>query len=153
MKTLFRVVLLLTALALAGSTAAAAAAEHKYVGTEKCKICHKIQHTSWSVGKHAKAFQSLKPEEQKDRKCFTCHVTNGNAAMPGVQCEQCHGPGSDYMGVKVMQNRAAAVAAGLKIPTKEDCVQCHNAKSPNFKGFDFDTAVKAVHKHKPKPKA
>ena len=140
----------LAILFLGGATLGAASPDRKFVGPEKCKICHKIQYASWSVTKHAKAIQALKPEEQKDAKCFGCHVTNSDASMPGVQCEQCHGAGGEYQGLKVMKDHAASVAAGLLLPTKDDCVKCHNSKSPQFKGFNFDEAAKKVHEHKPK---
>jgi hypothetical protein len=42
------------------------------------------------------------------------------------------------MPLSVMKDKAKAIAAGLVIPTKELCVKCHNAESPNFKGFDFE---------------
>lgn len=150
MKLASKLIVAAVALLWVSAVALAAAPDHKYIGAQKCKICHKIQHTSWLATKHAKAFETLKPAEQKDPKCYQCHVTDNDAAMVGVQCEQCHGPGSDYQGLKVMKDRAASIAAGLILPTKEVCVQCHNSKSPNFKGFNFDEAVKKVHEHKPK---
>ena len=30
------------------------------------------------------------------------------------------------------------VANGLQIPDEKTCINCHNDKSPTFKGFDFD---------------
>jgi len=62
------------------------------VGAEKCKMCHKIQYDSWAASKHA-------------------------AQNPKVECETCHGPGSDYMKISVMKDLAAAKAAGLILPT------------------------------------
>ena len=44
-----------------------------------------------------------------------------------------------------------AIAAGLIIPTEKVCVQCHNKKSPTFKGFNFAESSKKVHDKKPKP--
>ena len=32
------------------------AQEKTYVGADKCKLCHKIEYTSWAATKHAKAF-------------------------------------------------------------------------------------------------
>jgi hypothetical protein len=128
-----------------------ASAQHTYMGAEKCgKLCHKIQYTSWSTSKHAKAFDSLKPADQAKAECVDCHVTGGKKDLPGVQCEACHGPGSDYNKLAIMKDKAKAVAAGLNIPTEKDCVKCHNKKSPNFKGFNYAEAVKKVHEHKPK---
>lgn len=133
------------------------AADHEFVGVAKCKMCHKIQATSWANTKHAKAADVLKPEEQKNPKCTECHMTGKTADNPGVQCEACHGAGKDYMTMKVMKDPAAAKTAGcITNPSKEVCTHCHAAKSPtgnpnpNFKAFNYDEAVKKVHDHKPK---
>jgi hypothetical protein len=123
---------------------------HTYLGAEKCKLCHKIEYTSWLTTKHAKAFESLKPADQAKAECVGCHVTGGKKELPGVQCEACHGPGSDYNKLAIMKDPAKAKAAGLNIPTEKDCVVCHNKKSPNFKGFNFAEASKKVHDKKPK---
>ena len=141
----------------AGWFFSASAADHEFVGVAKCKMCHKIQATSWAATKHAKAADLLKPEEQKNPKCTECHMTGKAAEFPGVQCESCHGPGKDYMSMKVMKDPAAAKAAGCitKVP-KEVCQKCHAAKSPtgnpnpNFKSFHYEEGVKKVHDHKPK---
>ena len=57
----------------------------------------------------------------------------------GVQCEVCHGPGSDYKSVTVMKDKEKALAAGL-IVSKDDpklCEKCHNSESPSFKEFKY----------------
>jgi len=95
-----------------------ALAQHTYLGAEKCgKMCHKVEFTSWSASKHAKAFESLKPADQAKADCVGCHVTGGKKEMPGVQCEECHGAGSDYNKLAVMKDKAKAVAAGLIVAT------------------------------------
>ncbi|HZL85128.1 MAG TPA: cytochrome c family protein [Candidatus Krumholzibacteria bacterium] len=150
----------------AGSEAQEKKAEHKYIGVKKCSMCHKAeakgnQFGQWQASKHAKAFETLagakalaiakekglaKPP-QESPECLKCHVTGyGKAAelfdatfakTDGVQCESCHGPGSDYQNMKVMKDRAASVGAGLVIPDEKTCTVCHNAESPSFVGFDF----------------
>jgi hypothetical protein len=124
------------------TTATKAAAKFEYVGKDKCKLCHKVQeYDSWLTTAHAKAWEALKPEEQKNDSCSVCHSTGKDAAgvlLTGVQCEACHGPGSAYKTQANMKNKKLALAAGMTEPTKEVCVKCHNDKSPNFKGFDFD---------------
>jgi cytochrome c peroxidase len=60
----------------------------------------------------------------------------------GVQCETCHGPGSDYKSITVMKNREKAIAAGL-ILGKDDpklCEKCHNPESPTYKEFKYKEA-------------
>jgi hypothetical protein len=69
---------------------------HGKVGDAKCKMCHRLQHDSWSASPHAKK---------------------------GLDCEGCHGGGADF--TKVMRDRTAAIAAGLVLPKKEFCKGCH----------------------------
>lgn len=119
--------------------------KHDFVGAKKCKICHKDVYTSWETTVHAKAWESLKPEEQKNKDCAGCHstgTTEKGELLTGVQCEACHGAGSDYKKMSVMKDQAKAIAAGLVMPDSTTCITCHNEKSPNFKGFNFTTYVK-----------
>lgn len=134
-----------------------AASKFEYVGKDKCKLCHmKDEYSSWLTTAHAKAWEALKPEEQKKDSCVVCHSTGKDAAgvlLTGVQCEACHGPGSAYKTQANMKDKKLAMAAGLTQPTKEVCVKCHNDKSPTFKGFDFDKYSKdpkGMHKIFPK---
>jgi len=114
----------------------------------------------WMESKHAKAFESLKPEDQKKPECLSCHTTGAGkpaaegADLKGVQCEACHGAGSLYKAVDVMNkakyaaDRAAAhkkaMDLGLVVPDEKTCTGCHNSKSPTFKGFDFKTSVEKI---------
>lgn len=92
------------------------------IGPDKCKMCHKLQFESWSASKHAKA-------------------------VPPVECETCHGPGSDYKTIPVMKNLEAAKKAGLIMPTKTDCAKCHGkGKVPAMTAELFAK----VHAHKAK---
>ena len=134
-------------------------AKHEYVGDAKCKMCHKDVHTSWAATPHAKAFGALSAEEQKKPECVKCHITGTTAAgelLEGVQCEACHGPGSDYKSATIMSKKKweadpegqmkLAKEAGLIIPTAETCVRCHTKEgNPNFKEFDFKTMQPKVH--------
>ena len=80
--------------------------------------------------------------------CLECHVTGYKAdkaltaalkVEDGVQCEACHGPGSDYKSIPVMKDKAKAEAAGLVLSVDDPklCTQCHNSKSPTFKEFNY----------------
>ncbi|NWG14420.1 MAG: hypothetical protein HXY20_12890 [Acidobacteria bacterium] len=130
--------------------ASAYAQNRTYIGADKCRICHKVEHTSWAKTKHAKAMESLKPEEQKKPECIQCHTTGTKNELPGVQCEACHGPGSDYKTMSIMKDRQKAIAAGLIIPSEKGCVGCHNQKSPTFKGFNWAEMSPKVHDKKKK---
>jgi len=120
-----------------------------YVGAGKCKMCHKIEYESWEASQHARAFESLKGDEQSNAECLKCHAVAGNAEMPGVQCESCHGPGSEFKSMKVMKDHDAAVAAGLLLPDEAACKGCHEGAPHDQPAFDFATAKEnGLHKKK-----
>jgi YVTN family beta-propeller protein len=143
--------------------------EPVYVGARVCAQCHHAQaggdqYSRWLMSRHSQAFAVLaKPEAkeiarlsgipvepQESPMCLGCHATGADAepwekdptfyVQDGVQCEKCHGPGSEYSDAKVMMDRQAAMMAGLKMPSKADCMSCHNVKGSHV----------AVH-NKPKP--
>ncbi len=142
-----------------------AAAAPKYVGITACKMCHtgeakgKIYET-WLATPHAKAFENLGAENQKNEACLGCHTTGHGKAMAagktaadfqGVQCEACHGPGSDYKSLTVMKNKDEAMKKGLIIPTEKNCLECHGGPFPQghkeVPKFDFATMVKKIEHH------
>ncbi len=135
-----------------------------YVGSAKCKMCHKGEkkgnvYEKWEASAHSKAFARLKKGgNDKKAECLPCHVTgfgkgykvgDANAAnFEGVGCETCHGAGSDYKAMSVMKDKKEAIAKGLLIPNEATCKTCHNAKSPTFKGFNYAEALKKIdHKY------
>lgn len=128
-----------------------------YVGVRVCAGCHtgaKIgnQYSIWLHSKHSQAYAVLaKPEglemaklsglrtlPQDSAICLGCHATSWNAENwekddtfhieDGVQCEGCHGPGSEYASLEVMKDRQAAMKAGLRLPDRDYCVNCHIEK-------------------------
>jgi hypothetical protein len=150
-------------------TAFASVTPHKFVGAGQCKMCHSgdkkgNQFQIWEKSKHAEAYKTLEGAaakeiaEKKELKqsptesaeCLACHV--GASADPalldkkfdmkqGVQCEACHGAGSDFKAMSIMKDKEKAYAAGLVDAGKmgkEICVRCHNDNSPTFKGFNFE---------------
>jgi len=133
------------------------------------------QLTIWQNSKHAEAYKLLQTEKAdkiaKEKgfetkavetpECLKCHASgyNVDASMldkkfsveDGVQCETCHGPGSDYKSMKVMKKKEDAVANGLVLYEKPEdlCVTCHNAESPTFVDFDFATMWAKIKHNKP----
>ncbi|MBD3258703.1 hypothetical protein GF377_09745 [candidate division GN15 bacterium] len=108
---------------------------HEYIGVKRCSFCHKKDGTfpSWEKGPHATAFESLKDEEKKNETCLSCHATGVSAKgdlLEGVQCEACHGPGSDYWKKSIMEDRELAIKNGLWIPDEETCKKCHAGEVP-----------------------
>ena len=98
------------------------AAGGKFLGVNKCKMCHSSdkkgnQFAKWQKQLHATAFTTLTTAKAKeigaklgvtdpstDPKCLKCHVTGyGQPSDPGldpkmgVQCESCHGAGETHM--------------------------------------------------------
>lgn len=134
-------------------------AAHEYVGSAKCKMCHKAEFTAWEATPHAKAFGALSAEEQKKPECIGCHITGTMAdgsVIEEVGCEACHGPGADYKSPKIMSkkkweadpdtHKKMAIDAGLVYPTEETCVRCHKKEgNPNFKEFKFEEMKGKVH--------
>ena len=150
---------------------ALSAQDYEYIGANKCKLCHNKpatgeQYAKWKESKHSQAMKALSSPEAmayakehgiadpaKEAKCLKCHSTAAridaklNAGVTvdeGVSCESCHGPGSKYKSATIMKDREKAMAAGLILPTKEVCLQCHNKENPFYKPFDYDAAVKKI---------
>ena len=151
--------------------------DFKYVGAQKCKMCHNSeekgkQFTKWTETLHSKAFATLQGPEalkyakahniadpSKEAKCLKCHATAagidagliaGLTVEEGVSCESCHGPGSAYKAIPVMKDLAQAKKNGLIIPDETVCKKCHNPESPNYKPFDFATYSQKIAHPRPK---
>jgi predicted CXXCH cytochrome family protein len=118
-----------------------------YVGWSKCAACHSAINDSWKDTRHAKAIESLKKTGQETLPaCVKCHVTafelDGGFVdyeltpeMAGVQCEVCHGPGSEHM---------ANPTVDMKKDSGADlCRQCHTKSQDP--GFNYEEKVKEVH--------
>lgn len=99
------------------------------VGAESCKLCHRSLYRSWAATPHA---QTRVPPGGQDR-CLTCHATDGRK-LPAVQCESCHGPGSDYSPPEVMIDPEKAEMAGLVRPSIVVCERCHENDEPGHRG-------------------
>lgn len=151
-----------------------------FAGVKACGICHKKddsgnQLAKWQESKHSKAFEALSTPEakevakklgiddpQKSGKCLMCHSTAYNFTEActtekikpeeGVTCESCHGPGKKYMMKSTMEDRAKAIEGGLIYPADKMCEKCHNDKSPTWKGFNKEEALKKIAHPDPKVK-
>jgi predicted CXXCH cytochrome family protein len=119
-----------------------------YVGGIKCAPCHSAIKDSWQNTRHAKAMEGLKKSKQENLPaCVKCHVTGYEKdggfvdyeltpEMAGVQCEACHGPGSEHSASPAKKNI-------VKKPDTALCRQCHTVKQDP--GFDYAAKVKNVH--------
>jgi len=117
-----------------------------YAWAEACRTCHQEIYDAWAKTKHANALDRLSDSEQ-GQPCVGCHVTGPKTRVMdgrkvlnrGVQCEACH-------------DAAAAHAANtsvlgiVKVPPESRCVECHNDKSPRFRGFFYGAMAGLSHK-------
>jgi hypothetical protein len=150
--------------------AAKKADKFMYVGVNSCaNVCHKTDAQGnmlsvWQNSKHSEAYKVLQsPEADKiaqDKgfttaaaetpQCLKCHIlgkdidpaelTDTFDKTQGVQCETCHGPGSEYKKISIMKDREKSSENGLIIHKEGEtfCNTCHNTDSPTFKGFSYD---------------
>jgi len=141
----------------------------KYVGVNSCVgACHKTesqgsQLSIWESSKHANAFKVLQTDEAnkiaegkgfttpaaETPECLKCHTLGKTAdastfeetfdITQGVQCESCHGAGSEYKKLSIMKDKQKSIDAGLQVHSEGEafCTGCHNSESPTFKGFNY----------------
>jgi YVTN family beta-propeller protein len=155
-----------------------------FIGSQACGQCHDgpemgHQFSKWRLSAHANAYAALSRPESKEivrlsgiteephkaKMCLGCHATaaeeedwqraEGFHLEDGLQCEACHGPGSEYAPEDVMKDRMKAMMHGLKMPKKDDCLMCHRAKGSHDavlkkKPFDLAMAWQAIAHPKPK---
>jgi hypothetical protein len=141
-------------------------ATFKYVGVAGCKFCHQGKagyqiYEIWEQTAHAKASEHLDEAAQENDKCLACHTTGFGKAIAagvtadklhGVQCEACHGPGSEFKKISIMKDPNAAAAKGLILPSETSCKSCHASDLPKecwagadrAPGFDFRSAYKKI---------
>jgi hypothetical protein len=153
-----------------------------YVGALSCKACHSNpakgeQYKKWEASAHASAFKVLSTDAAKavaakagvkeapdaSPQCLKCHVAGYGLKAEqygpkydkteGVTCEVCHGPASVYKTAH-MKGIDEGMKAGMLKPDEKTCLNCHNDKSPTFKGpFKFaEMYAKIAHNFPPKPK-
>jgi YVTN family beta-propeller protein len=154
------------------------AKEPIFIGAQACGACHDgpemgSQFSKWRLTGHASAYAVLTLPESKEvvrlsgiteapqqaRMCLGCHATGadteewergqGFRVADGLQCEACHGAGSEYAPEEVMKDQTKAMMLGLRMPTKEDCKTCHRAKGSHEaalkkKPFDLEQAWQAI---------
>jgi hypothetical protein len=85
--------------------ASAAAPVREKLGAGQCRTCHRLQYDSWVKSGHARK---------------------------ALDCEGCHGNGSDYATAAVMKDPARASAAGLIFQTAAFCEKCHPTADATF---------------------
>jgi predicted CXXCH cytochrome family protein len=118
-------------------------------GFTTCGNCHADEQESWAETHHAEAWEALQGSGSAQSFCEPCHTVseNGNstagvvghsalvadqAALPDsavlaayydVQCESCHGPGSDHVMTPSATQPLASAAVGTALTN--GCGGCH----------------------------
>lgn len=116
-----------------------------YLGPDSCKSCHLEAYDAWKQSKHARARDSLSPQQQKDLRCLSCHAPNlTDQKVSHVSCETCHGGGQYYTSDYVMKDAELVRLVGLQDPSEKSCRGCHDASTPSLKPFDFVEKLKLI---------
>lgn len=123
---------------------APAAATGPFVGSQVCAGCHPAAAAQWSTTPHAQAWTTLVREKRtQDLDCVSCHVTGAfhesgpqsgaavPAALRGVGCESCHGPGKAHVANPGLVDMVAD-------PGEAVCTQCHDGVQDEGR-FDYAT--------------
>lgn len=117
-----------------------------YTGNAKCRLCHRDFFLGRKQDAHDHAFEKLiGTEYEENGRCLACHTT-GHGVKGGftsiketprlmnVQCEGCHGPGSEH----VRRNARGGFLAGPDRPEilQKMCLACHNGRwNRSFSNF------------------
>ncbi|NHZ86503.1 MAG: hypothetical protein GWP19_11590 [Planctomycetia bacterium] len=103
-----------------------------YVSDGVCSSCHSTTHADWALTGHSVAWASLMENDYAAAYCYRCHTVGyegevGNsgydevpiADFVNVQCENCHGAGSDHV--------AGPSKTNIEITwTADNCGKCHD---------------------------
>ncbi len=111
-----------------------------------CGNCHGDEQATWIESRHAGACATLQASGSAATECEGCHTITerGNAlveaagydvvpdaAFGDVQCESCHGPGSEHLANPGGTQPLASIVAGSNL--SNGCGECHGAeKNPSL---------------------
>lgn len=115
--------------------------ESSYVGVDVCTNCHLEERAVWDKTGHSSAYETLSTQHKEfNLDCVSCHVTGyekpGGSTVThvekftDVQCEVCHGPGSQHV------ENPAAEGVIRAAPSRSLCASsCHH---PPHVGKDWN---------------
>lgn len=121
-----------------------------YIGGEQCAACHSDTAEHWDKSRHAGAYTTLVvANKQFDLSCVGCHVTGfrapggsevvETAGLQAVQCEQCHGPGSQHADSPEKRGKPFGIR---RDPGVEMCLECHTPEHSDT--FDYAAYMRDV---------
>jgi len=128
-----------------------------YVGAAACIECHEDKHTTWMATAHATAFDTLTASGDGDNElCFPCHaVAYGSASgfvdqqitpqLAHVQCENCHGPGSNHSADPEISHLVIDMDASLCGSCHQSCHGlCGEDHHPQFEQWSTSTHAESL---------
>jgi hypothetical protein len=120
-----------------GSDSSRAESFPTFATSAACSQCHVAQYMKWANSAHAHATDPLPPRAfEFEASCLVCHATGSKPAsatdeletarLQNVQCEQCHGAGSNHVA-------KPGKGYGRVADMKTACGSCHTSEtSPGF---------------------
>ncbi len=114
------------ALGKKGYDRAMASGKYRYVGNVKCRLCHREFFVGRKKDPHIYAYERLLATGyERNKRCLGCHTTGFGVPsgftsfektpkLVGVQCEGCHGPGSEH--VRLHRDDASPFGVGIPQP-------------------------------------
>lgn len=117
---------------------ALASGRYLYTGNAKCRLCHRDFFLGRKQDPHDHALEKLiNTEHEENGRCLACHSTGygvkggftsikESSRLMNVQCEGCHGPGSEH----IRGNAKGGFLAGPDRPDvlQKMCLSCHNQR-------------------------
>ncbi len=117
-------------------------------GQTVCGNCHAQPQAMWSGTKHSHAWESLQASGHAQEFCEGCHTVSelgnaatepsgytstGSARFEDVQCESCHGAGSEHMSDPEASQPTPSIAVlAADGTTFLNCAECHNGTHHPF---------------------
>ncbi|HZT42339.1 MAG TPA: multiheme c-type cytochrome [Chthonomonadaceae bacterium] len=120
-----------------------------YAGQDRCQGCHATAYHVALASAHAHAYETLiQKGSEYDPECLRCHTVGYGARdgfvnlqttprLAGVQCESCHGRGTEHIKAIQSGKQGRAATLTLRAVTPNSCVRCHDAE--NSADFHFAT--------------
>ena len=117
-----------------------------YIGSDLCIRCHASEGAQWKTTAHSAAWNTLQiVKRDADSECISCHSAGymkpggfvsfaSTPQLANVQCENCHGMGTEHEAYATAPHRIDA----------STCMQCHNKERDS--DFNFETHLpKIIH--------
>jgi len=143
--------------------------KYRYLGSSKCRLCHRKFFIGRKKDPHDSSMKSLVVTGyEENSRCLICHSTGYGTKsgyvskawtprLANVQCEGCHGPGNIHVALAKNKSRnrqeftEGGFLAGQDSPKvlKKMCVSCHT-KRWDKSYHDLDSSYKSYKKANPK---